>query len=201
MSYFGRAARVAALTGCGAIAVAVSAASAAAAVFTTDFDADLTRGPITFSYLGGSFTFANNAGDFFSPLVVSTGGTGAVRTVFGNPSTDFPDRGTVIYGSDTLGGFGSFSDPTVVRFSNGGNLLGLRVTSGGQDFFGFAQTTDRVLNNISFETRPGVAIDASAVLAGAVPEPSTWALLILGFGAMGVALRGSRKTRVKLVYA
>ena len=46
-----------------------------------------------------------------------------------------------------------------------------------------------------------MAIDASAVLAGAVPEPSTWALLILGFGAMGVALRGSRKTRVKLVYA
>lgn len=29
--------------------------------------------------------------------------------------------------------------------------------------------------------------------AGAVPEPSTWALMILGFGGIGVALRGRRK--------
>lgn len=35
----------------------------------------------------------------------------------------------------------------------------------------------------------------------AVPEPATWALLILGFGAVGGALRASRKQRVALRYA
>ncbi len=38
-------------------------------------------------------------------------------------------------------------------------------------------------------------------LGGAIPEPSAWALLILGFGAVGGALRRSRKVRTALTYA
>lgn len=37
--------------------------------------------------------------------------------------------------------------------------------------------------------------------AGGVPEPSTWALMILGFGVVGGALRRSRKVRAALAYA
>lgn len=36
---------------------------------------------------------------------------------------------------------------------------------------------------------------------GAIPEPAAWALLILGFGVVGGALRRRRKTRVALSYA
>lgn len=36
---------------------------------------------------------------------------------------------------------------------------------------------------------------------GAVPEPATWAMLILGFGVVGGALRRSRKPRPALIYA
>ena len=36
---------------------------------------------------------------------------------------------------NTLGGFGSFPTLTTVPYTNGENFLGLRVTSGGQDFF------------------------------------------------------------------
>jgi hypothetical protein len=39
------------------------------------------------------------------------------------------------------------------------------------------------------------------ILAAAVPEASTWALLILGFGVVGGALRASRKTRAQLTFA
>lgn len=35
---------------------------------------------------------------------------------------------------------------------------------------------------------------------GAVPEPGTWAMLILGFGLLGGALRGARKNRPALNY-
>ena len=41
----------------------------------------------------------------------------------------------------------------------------------------------------------GLAIDnfrAEAVTLGAVPEPSTWMMLIAGFGFIGAALRGRR---------
>lgn len=197
MFHFGRAARIAALTTISAATMALSSAPASAAVFTTTFNADLMTTPVTFSFNGGSFTFSSS-GDWFSPLNISTGGTGAVRTVFGQPSTDFPDRGTVIYGPDTLGGFASFPDTTNIRFSNGGNLLGLRVTFGGEDFYGFARTTDNILNSISFETVGGVPINATAVLA--VPEPATWAMLILGFGVTGAALR-RRRNAVRLHFA
>ena len=35
----------------------------------------------------------------------------------------------------------------------------------------------------------------------AVPEPATWAFMILGFGAIGGAMRRQRKTNVKVSYA
>ena len=49
------------------------------------------------------------------------------------------------------------------------------LTSGGQSVTAFAQ------------------IGAGAT--GAVPEPGTWGLMLLGFGAMGVSLRRRRRAR------
>lgn len=37
--------------------------------------------------------------------------------------------------------------------------------------------------------------------AGAVPEPATWALMLLGFGAIGGTMRRQRKANVKVSYA
>lgn len=36
-------------------------------------------------------------------------------------------------------------------------------------------------------------------LSGAIPEPSTWAVLVLGFGAIGGAMRSARRTQRKSV--
>ena len=40
-----------------------------------------------------------------------------------------------------------------------------------------------------------------APLAAAVPEPATWAMLVLGFGVVGFALRKRRKAEVRVRYA
>lgn len=37
--------------------------------------------------------------------------------------------------------------------------------------------------------------------AGAVPEPSTWAMMLLGFGMVGFGLRNRRKPTVRVTYA
>ena len=37
--------------------------------------------------------------------------------------------------------------------------------------------------------------------AAAVPEPGTWAMMLLGFGAMGAAMRSRRKQKVTVRYA
>lgn len=172
---------------------------AAAQVTITPINADISSMPFDFSFMGGQFTF-DGSGGIFSPLSVQTNGSAAVRTVFGGPSTDFTNRGTVVFDASTLGGFGSFPTLTNIPFSNGENFLGLRVTSGGQDFFGFAFTTNSTLNSIGFESRAGVGITATRAIPAAVPEPGTWALLILGFGAVGFALR-RRKVHVAVGYA
>lgn len=54
---------------------------------------------------------------------------------------------------------------------------------------------------LSFDAKPGtVFIDNFQVVsgfAGAVPEPSTWAIMILGFGAVGFAMRRRSKVSFK----
>lgn len=42
------------------------------------------------------------------------------------------------------------------------------------------------------------ALSFEATTPGAVPEPSTWALLVLGFGALGTGMRGSRRSRPRM---
>lgn len=44
------------------------------------------------------------------------------------------------------------------------------------------------LANLVGETSPGASVDYKLSTSG-VPEPSTWALMILGLGAIGVAMR------------
>ncbi len=46
---------------------------------------------------------------------------------------------------------------------------------------------------------PLATLNLNGVINTAVPEPSTWAMVILGFGAVGSAMRRSA-TRAKLVY-
>ncbi|WP_205958377.1 PEPxxWA-CTERM sorting domain-containing protein [Qipengyuania sediminis] len=54
----------------------------------------------------------------------------------------------------------------------------------------FGETTDDFSHVTFFNSR-----------VPAVPEPGTWAMMILGFGVIGGALRRSRKQRVTLHYA
>ena len=184
---------------CLAVAVGLVALPAQAEVIITPVNQDISSKPFTFSFMGGTFTF-DTSGGFPNFLNVQTNSSAAVRTFFGQPSTDFTDRGVPFYDENTLGGFASFTDRTNVRFTNGENFLGLRVTSGGQDFFGFAFTTNTVFNSFGFETQPGVGILATREIPAAVPEPGAWALLILGFGAVGFALR-RRKVQTAVSYA
>jgi hypothetical protein len=87
---------------------------------------------------------------------------------------------TQVY-SGTVTGGGTYSGFSFFGIDGVGTFDQLKIDAAGTD--GFAS-----LGPISFSS--GV---------GAVPEPATWALMILGFGAAGVALR--RKAKGQAAYA
>ena len=183
-----------------ATAMVAMASPALAAPVITAVGTDVSTTPFTFSYKGGDFTFGQGSG-FASFFSISTAEGAAVRSVFGSPSTDFSDRNTVTYDENTLGGYASYASPTPVSFTNGDNFLGLRVTSGGQNYYGFAYTTDSVLNSYGFETIADTAITATTAIPAAVPEPATWLMMIGGFGLVGGAMRRRSKVRTTVSYA
>jgi len=168
-----------------AASTCLAAVSATAAPVITAVGADYTTTPFTFTIGDSSFTFSGT-GDIFGPTAIATGGTGQVNTIFGSPTTYFVDRGTVSFGA--FNQFGAFPAATPIRFSNSDNFIGLRATLGNDIFYGFAFTTDSRLNSYGFETVAGQAITATT----AVPEASTWAMILGGFAIAGVALRRRR---------
>jgi hypothetical protein len=58
--------------------------------------------------------------------------------------------------------------------------------------FGFITSTNNFNSNISF---------AITQATGAVPEPATWAMMILGMGAVGFAMRRKSKVTTRVSFA
>lgn len=81
-------------------------------------------------------------------------------------------------------GSASFDAPSVFAFGQGGQF-------------------SVALSNVTFAT-PGSAnvTGRFTLIAAPVPEPSTWAMLVLGFGVVGGAMRSRRTARpVRVTYA
>jgi hypothetical protein len=96
-------------------------------------------------------------------------------------------------------------------------LLNGAVTSGsqifdignGSNYFGFNATGGEAFTSISFDTNGLGVVDLRQVRIGgvggqvvtAVPEPATWALMLLGFGAMGYSMRRRKQAKALLQLA
>lgn len=123
-------------------------------------------------------------------------------------------------GDDTIFSFSSGQSAFggIFDLSPGGSGLGLSFTlgllGGGTEmltqelansctscFFGFTSTNPFVSVSLNSGNQGGVAETynlndlqfAAAAPVGAVPEPSTWALMLLGFGFIGAAVRSSKR--------
>lgn len=189
-----------ALLACPAFALAATVAPAANVV--TTIGADLSVSPYTFTYQGSSFDFGFN-GDYFGggPLTIGTSGGGEVNTIFGQPTTNFADGrgGPVTFGSSMQ--YAAFAGQTPIRFTNGDNFIGLRAITAAGTFYGYAFSTNNVLNSIGFENVADATVTATTQLAAAVPEPSTWAMVILGFGLVGAGMRRRNQVLARVSFA
>ena len=169
--------------------------------------------PTVFTLNGATFGFAYDAAAAaqFNPdtYLVQTTGTGQVTSFFGEPSGFFTSA-NIDVNNNIFPGFAPSPTLSYIPFSLTPTDLGLRYTFGGNDFFGFARLNGDGTLNFAFESSPNTTIQAGSAITGpipgalapAVPEPATWAMMLLGFGAIGMAFRRSRKQRpVAIAYA
>ncbi len=126
---------------------------------------------------------AAGAGVFF---VAPTAGVYVVNAWF-NAQDDLA-TGVTITGVQSLGGILSFNPVGTPNFIPSGYSFSRTVTLGAGDLYGFAfgpgQNPDHDLTAFNFSVQSGV------------PEPATWMMMMVGFGAIGTAVR--RRARVAI---
>lgn len=85
--------------------------------------------------------------------------------------------------SITLGGVDSMGDVFSESFSG--------ITN--DQFFNFVATNGQLISSIDFRTSQEVALGQLRLGGiGVIPEPATWAMMILGFGGVGAIMRRRR---------
>lgn len=194
-----------ALLALGAAAIAIAAPANAATI------------TYTFS---GNFTGQLNGADFSVPAVFTA--VGDTATLSQSGLTKYVNLSSV---SALSGGVTYTLSTTTQFYLNGGNYAGLFFGSNGTGGGAFSGTgaglagydavssltttplTATFTGPVYFVTDKGpVTLSSfdnatfSASLA-AVPEPAAWGLMIVGFGAIGGALRRRQRTNVSVRYA
>lgn len=142
--------------------------------------------------LTSSNSYAFNAGERVSLTFLFSGNQrqlpadfALIYFQFGGVATGTWGYNSTAYGNGNLGSFNT----TELGLGLPNVQPGLAMTD--FEFFFLASSAGTV--SFTFEDQGndnvGVIIDNVALSIGAVPEPSAWALLILGFGAVGAAAR------------
>jgi hypothetical protein len=105
-------------------------------------------------------------------------------------------RQIVGQGFDGTGGIGQggYVNRTLEAWGDllGGSVLGVGVGNGGCP--GNCTNFNALADNIALTTTSGSrSYNFAASSVAAVPEPATWAMMLIGFGGMGVSMRRNRR--------
>ena len=119
---------------------------------------------------------------------------------FSGPAIDAPwNTGGNYNGTGFLVGFGNNDFTNYLFGDDSGTLAGIAAAFHVQQDGSILAVANPSGNDYTTSSRLSFATVDLAV--GAAPEPSTWAMMILGFGAAGYAMRRRRKIATRVRYA
>lgn len=171
-----------------AIAATAAACAAAPASAATTFDDVLSAtgaNAYRFSFAGGALTIhAESTGS--NPI-----GDPSIYVFEDDGSPDSALTGLLLGYNDDYNGLNSELNLNLA----GGNY----VLSIGRFFFSENEARSTNALGTSAGTTFTIRFNETVGLGGAVPEPSAWALLILGFGAIGAGMR--RRSAARIAFA
>jgi len=128
-----------------------------------------------------------------TPYLSVLGGGSATYTFTGEVTAFEFDWGSVdSYNTLTITSTGA--DPIIVpglSFPNAAN--GNQVDAGTNGLFRVAGTEGEHFTSVTFSSSSNSFEVDNLAVGGGVPEPASWALMIVGFGGAGAVLRGQRR--------
>ena len=158
-------------------------AAPAAAVVQYDFTA-------TSSFGGpyGSFSF-------LSPGFINSSSTSGTSIAFPNLTSC-----SVTFGGGTCGAQTLYNNTSGLT-GTPSDAVSFGTSNGQGAYFYFADgafTNYGTYTNILFGSSQAATLRVSLAPNSAVPEPATWAMMLIGFGAIGVSLRRRRRATAQL---
>src|SRR5579872_611464 len=189
----------------GAAVIAALGASSAAQAAIIDFNGEVLDGSIT--YTGTSLDVSTELNlDSATFLVLKVGAGDASGLAPDDGFALSPATSDIIYGSGsgpTSAGADTFTETLTSALSIKRPANGIDLTlSGKLSDTGGVFTDSPVLLMLSLSQPDGPLGDITASFATmsggvpAIPEPSTWAMMALGFGALGYAALRRRKANI-----
>lgn len=166
-----------------ALAATCLAAPASAATFLFTFDGTTIDAAGTLT----TQDVPTSTGGFLITGITGTVGSATITGLLA-PGTFGGNDNLLFVGQNPLLSFGGFSFT-----ADGSNNIFSSTVLGG---FGLLRPNNTIVTgtfSISAVTTPPPV--------GAIPEPGTWALMLLGFGFVGAALRRQRRVGVTVSYA
>lgn len=185
--------------------LALALVSAPAAAQTVDFESSplgnnpnpLTIANATFTTSGGFNVLTNFNSTALCPSTSASSSadcSALLEVLFaGNASAisfTFAANNTTSLGSD-IGDVSIFSGATLLGTVDVLVLDGSAFTNDAVSLTGFSNVTRIVITSTDFG---GVVYDDFTFSLNAVPEPSTWAMMLIGFGGIGYSMRRRRRS-------